>query len=96
MAGNRGGARIGAGRKPKADEIELIEKLKPLDDMAFNELQKGLLTGDAAFLKLFMAYRFGQPKQIIDANISGSVESYKPVWLNQEVITTTNGVLKES
>lgn len=74
-----GGVRPGAGRPPKADELELIEKLKPLDDLAFKELQKGLATGDPAFLKLFMAYRFGQPKQTVDLNGDLSVN-----WFEQK------------
>ena len=68
-----GGKREGAGRKPKADEIELIERLKPFDDVALNLLKELLHSGDAAALKLFMAYRFGQPRQTVDANITGDL-----------------------
>ena len=39
---NNGGKREGAGRKPKADELELIEKLSPLHDLAMDALKKGL------------------------------------------------------
>ena len=35
MAGNKH-----SGRKPKSDEIALIEKLTPLEDKAFEELQQ--------------------------------------------------------
>ena len=34
-----GGKRQGAGRKSKADEVSLIEKLSPLEDIAFNALK---------------------------------------------------------
>ena len=68
-----GGARPGAGRKPKADEIELIERLKPLDQIAFNALSELLAKNDQAALKLFMGYRFGMPRQTIDANIEGGL-----------------------
>lgn len=68
-----GGPRNGAGRKPKADEIALIEKLKPLDELAFQALQDGLQKKDQVCLKLFMAYRFGQPKQTVEATIDGGV-----------------------
>lgn len=69
----RGGARAGAGRKPKAAEIELIEKLSPLEDTALKELAKGVKSGDYNFIKLFMEYRYGKPKQQIDANIDGQL-----------------------
>lgn len=70
---NNGGARTGAGRKPKADEVVLIEKLSPLDDIAFNELQKGVKSGDFQYLKLFMEYRFGKPKQAIEGDIDSNL-----------------------
>jgi|SRR5688572_30898029 len=68
---NNGGARNGAGRKPKSDEIELIEKLKPLDDLAFNVLSELLEERDQQALKLFMAYRFGQPNSKVDFTSDG-------------------------
>ena len=34
MENKRGGAREGAGRKPKADEVAMIEKLSPMEDKA--------------------------------------------------------------
>lgn len=63
---NKGGYRPGAGRKPKAEEIELIERLTPFDKIALKELEKGIKRGDFAFIKLFMEYRFGKPKEKID------------------------------
>ncbi len=63
---NKGGLRQGAGRKPKAKELELIEKLTPLEESAFKALEKGVKAGEFQFIKLFFAYRFGQPKQQLD------------------------------
>lgn len=68
-----GGKREGAGRKPKADELELIEKLKPLDDLAFEKLSDLIQKGDIQALKLFMAYRYGQPRQTVDTNLTGEL-----------------------
>ena len=65
MGKGHGGARQGAGRKPKADELELLAKLSPLDDKAFEALQKGVEKGDYNFTKLFMEYRFGKPKETV-------------------------------
>ena len=39
MEKERGGAREGAGRKSKAEEQSLIEKLTPLEPIAFEALQ---------------------------------------------------------
>jgi hypothetical protein len=61
---NNGGNK-NAGRKPKSDEIVLIEKLSPLDDAAFKKLKEGVESGSFHHLKLFYEYRFGKPKQLI-------------------------------
>lgn len=61
-----GGARPGSGRKPKADELQLIEKLSPLDDIAFKALQAGVENGEFQFIKLFMEYRYGKPKEKVE------------------------------
>jgi allophanate hydrolase subunit 2 len=73
--GNRGGARIGAGRKSKADEASLVDKLSPMDETALNLLTNLLINGDFNALKLFMEYRYGKPKMTIESesnvNITG-------------------------
>jgi len=71
--GNRGGKREGAGRKPKSEEIELIEKLKPYDEIALNKLKELVDSGDLAAIKLFMSYRYGMPRQTVDTNIMGDL-----------------------
>ena len=48
-----GGKREGSGRKPKADEIELIERLSPLDDIAFEALKDDIKQKDFRYVKLF-------------------------------------------
>lgn len=72
---NHGGARKGAGRKPKAEEQTLIEKLSPLDEKALEALKDGLEDGQHWAVKLFMQYRFGMPKQVteIQTTQKGSV-----------------------
>ena len=66
---NNGGHKT-AGRKPKAEEIELIERLSPLDDLAFAELKKGIERGSFPHLKLFHDYRYGKPRETKDISIS--------------------------
>lgn len=61
-----GGKREGAGRKPKADEVKLIERLTPLADSAYAALEAGLNEGNPVFVKLWFEYFYGKPKQTID------------------------------
>lgn len=68
---NHGGARQGAGRKPKIDEVKLIEKLSPMDDIALDLLKKLIQQDDFNALKLFMEYRYGKAKQFVDVTSDG-------------------------
>ena len=65
MAGNKN-----SGRKSKTEEIILIEKLTPLSDKAFEELQKGIERGEFQFVRLWFQYMYGKPKQITEISIS--------------------------
>ena len=65
---NRGGARENAGRKPKAEEIALIARLSPMDDLALKLLNDKLEDGDMAALKMFMEYRWSKPKQEVSVD----------------------------
>jgi len=62
-----------AGRKTKAEEIELIERLSPLDDMAFEALKEGIEKNDFRYVKLFHEYRYGKPKETKDINLDQDV-----------------------
>lgn len=68
----RGGAREGAGRKSKAQEQSLIEKLSPLEPVAFKALTDALNDGKDWAVKLFFQYNFGMPKQTIDQKVEVS------------------------
>lgn len=63
---DNGGARKGAGRKPKADEQQLIEKLTPLQNKGYKALEDGLTDGQSWAVKLFFEYMYGKPKQQIE------------------------------
>ena len=65
MAGNKN-----SGRKSKTEEIILIEKLTPLSDKAFEELQKGIERGEFQFVRLWFQYMYGKQKQITELSIS--------------------------
>lgn len=61
---NNGGHKT-AGRKPKAEEDKLIERLDAIinQDEALDALKKKVYKGDGRALELYMKYRYGLPKQ---------------------------------
>mgnify|MGYP001158218016 FL=1 len=67
---NNGGKRIGAGRKPKEEELQLIEKLKPLEPLAFIALKEGLEKKDYKYVQLYYNYYVGRPKETKDIHIN--------------------------
>ena len=72
---NNGGHK-NAGRKPKAEEQQLIERLSPLDDVAFNALKNGLEDDQSWAVKLFLEYKYGKPKQTIDQNNTHTINDF--------------------
>jgi len=76
MEKERGGAREGAGRKSKAEERSLIEKLTPLEPIAFEALTNALNEGKDWAVKLFFQYNFGMPKQVIDQTTNLNVNDF--------------------
>jgi hypothetical protein len=72
---NNGGARQGAGRKPKAQEKELIEKLDNIIDKeeVLKKLKELINEGDMRALNLYMGYRYGKPKETKDIHINEDV-----------------------
>ena len=63
-----------SGRKPKSVEIELIEKLQPLEPRAFELLKDGLDSGDFKYLRLYFLYRYGKPREQKEININSNQE----------------------
>jgi len=74
MAG-KGGARPGAGRKPKSDEKSIIDRMDAV--MAPSEvwevLAKLVKGGDAPSIKVWLNYRFGMPKQQMSVDHKGDI-----------------------
>jgi len=64
--GNKGG-----GRKPKADEEKLIQRLSELDDIGFKTLKKGIEEGNYNFWNKWMEFRYGKPKERVDLTTDG-------------------------
>ena len=78
-----GGKRLNAGRKKRMEEYEIIEKLSPMAEIAFNVLREKIADGDMKAIQIFMSYFIGLPTQKIESKIEGhlnsvSVEVIKP------------------
>ena len=82
-----GGARVGAGRKPKIQEIKVIEQMDAVS--VPNEIWQALLfkvkEGDTAAIKLWLSYRFGMPKQQIDLTTNGESIAPPIQWISKQV-----------
>lgn len=66
---NNGGHSNG-GRKPKAEEQALIERLTPMNKLALTALKKAVTKGDSWAVKLYFEYYYGKPKETKDINIT--------------------------
>ena len=66
---NNGGHKT-AGRKSKAEEVELIERLTPLEPKAFEALKAGIEKGDFKYVQLFYNYYAGKPRATKDITIN--------------------------
>jgi hypothetical protein len=90
---NNGGNK-NAGRKPKADEIKLIEQmdavLVPLE--VWQALAVKVEAGDVQATKTWLSYRYGMPKQMIEQTTI-NIDAGK---LTDEEIKKINGNLEQS
>ena len=64
-----------AGRKPKAQEKDLIEKLDLIinNEEVIKKLKVLIDKGDMRALNLYMCYRYGKPKETKDIHINEDV-----------------------
>ena len=64
---NNGGNK-NAGRKPKADEIKLIEQMDAVmvPESVWIALGDKVENGDTQAIKTWLSYRYGMPKQIVE------------------------------
>lgn len=96
--GQNGGARPGAGRKPKIQEIKVIEQMDAIS--VPEEIWKALLykcqEGDTAAIKLWLSYRFGLPKQQIDVTTNGENIAPPIQWISKNIAIETAKVIQDS
>jgi hypothetical protein len=65
-----GGKRPNAGRKPKAEEHKLIEKLTPLEPLAHQKLKEAMDSGQKWAVQLYFNYMYGKPKETKDITLN--------------------------
>ena len=70
---NNGGNK-NAGRKPKADEIKLIEQMDAVavPETVWRALYDKVIDGDTQAIKTWLQYRYGMPKQVTDITTNGN------------------------
>lgn len=92
-----GGAREGAGRKPKIQEVKLIEQMDSIS--VPDEIWKALLykckEGDTAAIKLWLSYRFGLPKQQIDVTTNGQNIAPPIQWIGKNIAIESAKVIQD-
>jgi hypothetical protein len=84
--GQNGGVRPGAGRKPKADEIKIIEQMDAIavPEDAWRALWEKCQDGDIQAIKCWLNYRFGMPKQVVDVTTQGEKVTPPIEWLTSK------------
>ena len=71
---NNGGHPTNGGRKPKADEIKIIEQMDAvaIPQTVWNALYNKVIEGDTQAIKTWLQYRYGMPKQVTDITTNGN------------------------
>ena len=92
-----GGAREGAGRKPKVLEVKLIEQMDALaaPQQIWDALLYKCQQGDTQALKLWLSYRFGLPKQQIDVTSNGEKIAPPIQWIGKNIAIEAAKVISE-
>lgn len=92
-----GGSRPGAGRKPKVQEIRIIEQMDAISvpDEIWNALLFKCKEGDTAAIKLWLSYRFGLPKQQIDVTTNGQNIAPPIQWIGKNIAIESAKVVDE-
>jgi len=89
MEDSHGGKREGAGRKPKVSELKLIEQMDAIlvPESLWIKVAELIEEKDIQAIKLWVQYRFGMPKQIIDNNLTlkSGFPTLKQFYGEQEV-----------
>ena len=82
---NNGGNK-NAGRKPKIDEIKVIEQMDAIavPEKAWKALWLKVEEGDIQAIKTWLSYRFGMPKQQLDVTSGGEKVTAPITWISPD------------
>lgn len=64
------GGHSNGGRKSKAEEQKLVERLSPLNDLALTALKNALEKGSQWAVKLYFEYYYGKPTKVVEIGSS--------------------------
>ena len=83
----KGGKREGAGRKPKVQEVKLVESMDAISvpEEIWKALLYKCLQGDTGALKLWLSYRYGLPRQQIDVTTNGESIAPPIQWISKDI-----------
>ncbi len=82
-----GGKRDGSGRKSKADEFKLLDKLSPMEDLFIQVLHNALKKGDYKFAQLYANYFYGKPRETQDITLNQDTPLFEVVVKDNEPST---------
>ena len=89
-----GGKREGSGRKGKAEEQKLCEKLSPLEDKVFKQLDIAISNGDSWAIKMYFEYMYGKPTDKKDVVVE-QIQPLFPDVIPDDEIRRINRILEE-
>jgi len=85
IMGNRGGARPGAGRKTKAEELQIRNQAIEAIEQTYGSIVEGLkfllASGEPALIKFAFAHAIGNPKDVVDVDMNSTIESIQIIQL---------------
>lgn len=89
MANGHGGARKGAGRKPKDEELKAAEKIENIigSDKIIQKLGENVDKGNVKAIQLAMEYLWGKAPQSVDHTTKGEkINNFniKDIYANPE------------
>jgi len=77
----RGGIRPGQGRKPKAEELRIVNIAVDAITSKYGSLEKGFIallnSKEASLIKFVFEHAAGKPREKVDLDIETSVISFK-------------------
>jgi hypothetical protein len=74
----RGGARPNSGRMKKDEVLSLIETMDAVcvPETVWLKLSEKVVDGDTNAMKVWLQYRYGMPKQVIDQNTTHTINDF--------------------